>query len=108
MTQFDYIVIAILAISGIVGFIRGAAREVVTVLAFLLAAMAAMFGLRFAGPIARATLAATAMKASLEFSGAIRNVATSPPQKRKKTRSKTNVFQYWRGSVKKSRNRDSR
>ncbi|HEY3694962.1 CvpA family protein [Phenylobacterium sp.] len=56
MTQFDYIVIAVLAISAIFGFIRGAAREVVTVLAFLLAAMAAMFGLRFAGPVARAAI----------------------------------------------------
>jgi membrane protein required for colicin V production len=56
MTQLDYVIIAILAISAIVGFFRGAAREVVTVVAFLLAAMAAMFGLRFAGPIARAAI----------------------------------------------------
>lgn len=56
MTQFDYIVIGVLALSALFGFIRGAAREVVTVIAFLLAAMAAMFGLRYAGPIARAAI----------------------------------------------------
>jgi membrane protein required for colicin V production len=53
MTQFDYAVIVVFLISAIVGFFRGAAREVVTVLAFLLAAMAAMFGLPYAGPIGR-------------------------------------------------------
>jgi membrane protein required for colicin V production len=56
MSQFDYAVIAVLAISAIVGFIRGAAREMVTVLSFLFAAMAAMFGLRYAGPIGRAAI----------------------------------------------------
>ena len=56
MTQFDYAVIAILAISAIVGFIRGATREMVTVLSFLFAAMAAMFGLRYTGPIGRAAI----------------------------------------------------
>ena len=56
MTQFDYVVLAILAVSAIAGFIRGAAREVVTVMAFLLAAIAAMFGLRYAGPVARAAI----------------------------------------------------
>jgi membrane protein required for colicin V production len=53
LTQFDYAVLIILAVSAIVGFVRGAAREVVTVLAFLLAAVAAMVGLRYAGPIGR-------------------------------------------------------
>ncbi len=56
MTQFDYVVLIILAVSAIAGFIRGAAREMVTVMAFLLAAMTAMFGLRFAGPMARAAI----------------------------------------------------
>jgi len=53
MTQFDYAVLIVFLVSAVVGFARGAAREVVTVLAFILAAMAAMFGLPFVGPVAR-------------------------------------------------------
>jgi membrane protein required for colicin V production len=53
MTQFDYAVLIVFLVSAVVGFARGAAREVVTVTAFLAAAMAAMFGLPFAGPVAR-------------------------------------------------------
>ena len=56
MTQFDYAVLIILAVSALVGFVRGAAREMVTVLAFVLAAMAAMYGLRFAGPVGRSLI----------------------------------------------------
>lgn len=56
MTQFDYVVLMILGVSALAGFLRGAAREMVTVLAFLLAAVAAMFGLRYAGPIGRAAI----------------------------------------------------
>ena len=56
MTQFDYAVLIVLAISALVGFVRGAAREMVTVLSFVLAAMAAMYGLRYAGPIGRSLI----------------------------------------------------
>ena len=56
MTQFDIAVLAVLAISGLLGFARGAARETVTVMSFLLAAMAALFGLRYVGPIGRAAI----------------------------------------------------
>jgi membrane protein required for colicin V production len=53
MTLFDYIVGAVLLISGVMGFARGATREVTTVIAFLLAAIIAVFGLRYTGPIAQ-------------------------------------------------------
>ena len=51
MTLFDFIAILILAVSGIVGFVRGATREVMTVLAFILAVLISIFALRFTGPI---------------------------------------------------------
>lgn len=53
MTLFDLIAGAILLISALVGYNRGAVRELVTVLAFSLAALAAVFLLPFSGPIAR-------------------------------------------------------
>lgn len=56
MTLFDYFNLAVLALSGIIGFARGATREITTVMAFLLAAMLAIFGLRLTGPIARAAI----------------------------------------------------
>lgn len=52
MTNFDYIVLALLLISGLVGFGRGAAREVVAITALLGGAAAALFGFRQATPIA--------------------------------------------------------
>jgi membrane protein required for colicin V production len=52
MTTFDYIVGAILLISGLIGWVRGATREVTTVIAFIVAAVVAVFGVRFTGPIA--------------------------------------------------------
>lgn len=52
MTKFDYIVLGLLLISAIVGFTRGAAREVVAVAALLGGAATAIFGLRYARPIA--------------------------------------------------------
>ncbi|CAN7228505.1 CvpA family protein [Phenylobacterium sp. LjRoot225] len=52
MTKFDYIVLALLLLSGLVGFSRGAAREIVAVAALLGGAAAAVFGLRPAAPIA--------------------------------------------------------
>ena len=53
MTLFDFIVVLVLIVSGLIGFIRGAAREVVTVLAFILAVVVAVIGLRVTGPLAR-------------------------------------------------------
>ncbi len=52
MTLFDIVAGLTLAISGVMGFARGATREVTTVIALVLAALAAVFGLRFASPIA--------------------------------------------------------
>lgn len=51
MTLFDIIAIAILLISGLIGFSRGAVRELVTVFAFTLAAMAALYLLPMVGPL---------------------------------------------------------
>jgi membrane protein required for colicin V production len=53
VTLFDVLVGLVLGVSGIVGFARGATREITTVIAFVLAAVAAIFGLRFTGPLAR-------------------------------------------------------
>ena len=53
MTLFDLIVVLVLLVSGAIGFMRGAAREVVTVLAFIVAVVIAVVGLRISGPIAR-------------------------------------------------------
>lgn len=52
VTTFDYIVLGLLLISALVGFARGAARELVAMVALLGAAAAAVFGLRHAAPIA--------------------------------------------------------
>lgn len=53
MTQFDYAVLLMFFVSGLMGFLRGASREIVTVLALVLAAIGAIFGLPLVGPIAR-------------------------------------------------------
>ena len=53
MTQFDLIALLILAASGLIGFARGALRELTTVIAFVAAVVIALFSLRFTGPIAR-------------------------------------------------------
>jgi membrane protein required for colicin V production len=53
VTQFDLMVIVLLGVSGLVGWLRGATREVMTILAFGLAVLAALFGLRFSGPLLR-------------------------------------------------------
>lgn len=45
--------LALLAISAGVGFARGAVREMLTVLALVFAAIGAIWGLRFSGPLAR-------------------------------------------------------
>jgi len=52
MTAFDFVAGAILLVSGLVGLARGATREVTMVIALVLAALIAVFGLRFTAPIA--------------------------------------------------------
>ena len=56
MTLFDIMALTLLAVSGGVGFFRGAVREMATVLALLVAAAAALWGLRFSGPLMRGML----------------------------------------------------
>ena len=53
MTVFDLIALAILGASAGIGFVRGGAREIVTVVAFILAVAIAMIALRISGPLAR-------------------------------------------------------
>ena len=53
MTQFDLIALAVLAVSGLIGFVRGALRELTTIVAFGLAVLIALLALRFTGPLAR-------------------------------------------------------
>lgn len=52
MTVYDLIALAVLAVSAALGYVRGGAREVVTVIAFILAIVVAMLALRVSGPIA--------------------------------------------------------
>src|SRR5215212_7752416 len=51
--MFDLIVLLILAVSAIIGFVRGAVREVVTVVAFVLSVLIAVVLLRFTAPLFR-------------------------------------------------------
>ena len=71
MTLFDLIALMILGVSVLVGFVRGALREVATVVAFVAAVAIAILALRVTGPIARATVhpawAATAVALVLVF-----------------------------------------
>jgi membrane protein required for colicin V production len=53
VTLFDFIAIVVLLASGAIGFVRGAAREVITVAAFVIAVVIALLALRFSGPVAR-------------------------------------------------------
>ncbi len=53
MTLYDVIALLILLASGAVGFIRGGTREVITVVAFVLAVAVSVLALRITGPIAR-------------------------------------------------------
>jgi membrane protein required for colicin V production len=53
LTQFDLIVAALLLLSAAIGFARGAVREIVALMALLLAAASAIFGLRHAAPVVR-------------------------------------------------------
>lgn len=52
MTGFDLLAGAILLVSGLVGFARGATREVVTVSALFIGVAVSIFALRFSAPIA--------------------------------------------------------
>ena len=52
MTGFDLFTGAILLVSGLIGFVRGATRELTTAIAFVLAVAAAIFLLRFSAPVA--------------------------------------------------------
>lgn len=54
MPWFDIVVLSILLASAGVGFYQGAAREMVAVLSFLIAAVVALLALRFTGPMGRA------------------------------------------------------
>jgi membrane protein required for colicin V production len=53
VTQFDVIAILILAASGLIGFARGALRELTTVIAFVAAVAISLFALRFTGSLGR-------------------------------------------------------
>ena len=53
MTQFDLIAILILAVSGLIGFARGALRELTTIVAFVAAVAIALVSLRLTGGLAR-------------------------------------------------------
>jgi membrane protein required for colicin V production len=52
VTKLDYIVFGLLLISAVVGFARGAVREIAAMAALVLAAAAAVFGLKYATPLA--------------------------------------------------------
>lgn len=56
MTLFDVIAGLILIVSALVGFARGALREVTTVVALVAAAFVALVALRFTGPLARTAI----------------------------------------------------
>lgn len=53
MTQFDFIVLALLGVSAAIGFARGAVREIFALIALVAAAGLAVFGLPTFGPMVR-------------------------------------------------------
>jgi membrane protein required for colicin V production len=53
VTQFDFIVLALLGVSAAIGFARGAVREVFALTALVVAAGLAVFGLPAFGPMVR-------------------------------------------------------
>ena len=53
MTQFDFLVLALLVVSAGVGFIRGAVREIAALVALVAAAALAVFGLPLFAPMFR-------------------------------------------------------
>lgn len=56
LTQFDFIAGPLLIVSALIGFSRGATKELMTVLAFLFAAILAVFSLRFTAPLGRSLI----------------------------------------------------
>lgn len=52
LTLFDIIALIVLGVSVLTGMMRGATREVTTVVAFVAAAFISLFALRFTGPMA--------------------------------------------------------
>lgn len=56
MTLFDIIALLLLLVSTLVGFVRGALREVSTIVAFVIAVAAAIVALPFTGHAARAAV----------------------------------------------------
>jgi membrane protein required for colicin V production len=71
VTPFDIIAGLILLVSGLVGFARGASRELTSALSFIAAAIIALLGLRVTGPLFRGMMdpdwAATAAAILLTF-----------------------------------------
>ena len=57
MSLFDLAAGLVLIVSALIGWIRGASREVATVAAIVIAAVAAVSALRFTGPVARHAIA---------------------------------------------------
>ncbi|HVM99664.1 MAG TPA: CvpA family protein [Caulobacteraceae bacterium] len=53
MSLFDLAAGLLLIVSALIGWIRGATREVATVLALVAAAVVSLFALRYSGPVAR-------------------------------------------------------
>jgi membrane protein required for colicin V production len=53
MSLFDLAAGLLLAVSALVGWFRGGAREVAAVAALIIAAIAALYALRYSGPVAR-------------------------------------------------------
>lgn len=51
MSPFDLVVLGVLAVSALVGWVRGGVREIVTVSALILSVLAAIFLLRFTRPL---------------------------------------------------------
>jgi membrane protein required for colicin V production len=56
LTLFDIIALLLLSVSTLVGFVRGALREVSTVVAFVIAVAVAIFALPLTGHVARAAV----------------------------------------------------
>jgi membrane protein required for colicin V production len=57
LSLFDLAAGLVLIVSAVVGWFRGASREVATVAAIVIAAVVALFALRFTGPVARHAIA---------------------------------------------------
>lgn len=53
MTIYDVFAIAVILVSALAGYVRGGARELVTILAFVASALIALLLLPFTGPLAR-------------------------------------------------------